>query len=87
MLPCSLFYHNPVLHSTGAQNQFHTKAAYQPEGYNYNTHIYQLDYSPPSLAEYYSVKTPRKAAYGDFQSLDNHFFKKLKQYRMYILAV
>ena len=43
----------------------------------YTIHVHWLDNSPPSLAEY-SMKTPRKAAYGDFQSLDNHFYRKLK---------
>ena len=41
-------------------------------------HSHQLEYSPPSLAEYYSMYAPNKIAYGDFQNLDNHFYGKLK---------
>ena len=43
-----------------------------------STHVYQLDYSPPSLAEYYSMHAYKSAAYSNFQRLDNHCYRKLK---------
>ena len=89
MLLCSLFHPNPVPYSTGTQTstmQSYLTARKKQLQCSYIIHTYctyaiydhQLGYSPPSLAEYYSVKTPCKVANGDFQSLDNHFYRKLK---------
>ena len=44
----------------------------------YAIYDHKLDYSPPYLAEYYSVYAPKKAAYDDIQKLDDHFCGKLK---------
>ena len=89
MLLCSLFYPNPVLHSIGAQTstmQRYLTARKKQLQCPYIIHTYctyaiydhQLGYSPPLLAEYYSMYAPKKAAYGDFQKPDYHFYGKLK---------